>query len=80
MSLILKGSQIPVLQLKWLVPNPRCQSKNTEMKLKTHIKLVQELHGICLYLKGIEDFNLEHWTGHVHVPWQEDVNGYCMSK
>jgi hypothetical protein len=27
--------------------NPRCQSKNIELKYKTHIKLVHELYGEC---------------------------------
>ena len=27
--------------------NPRCQSKNIEMKYKTHIELVHELYGTC---------------------------------
>jgi hypothetical protein len=33
MSLNLKGSH----------PNPRCQSKNIEMKYKTHIEFVHEM-------------------------------------
>jgi hypothetical protein len=46
MSFILKGSQISTLQLKGWFKSKR-QSKNIEIKCKTHIKVVHELHGTC---------------------------------
>ena len=58
MRFILKSSRTSALQLKgWF--NPIRQSKNIEMKYKTHIKLVHELHDTWVWR---EELRINHLT------------------
>ena len=46
----------------WVGSNPRCQSKNIEMKKIARIKLVHELYGTCFQLIECEELRIKYLT------------------